>query len=207
MQDENFFLADELVTIDFGKILAAAILSSETASSPTGSGAFIIYLQGDLGTGKTTLSRGVLRGMGHAGAVKSPTYTLVEPYELQQGNVYHFDLYRLSDPEEVEYLGVEEYFSTGNICLIEWPEQGEKFLPAADIYLRLKEQRGLANGTAEASTTLLASVAEDQNNADASGAEKVQVRGRGLQIEARSVRGEQVLSRLIASSSQLKHSP
>jgi len=125
------FLADARATEDFGARLATCCR-----------GGLLVFLHGDLGAGKTTLVRGFLRAAGCSGPVKSPTYTLVEPYSSPRGTFYHLDLYRLSDPEELEWIGARDLFDGEQLCLIEWPEQGAGYLPAPDLQLYLQPDGG-----------------------------------------------------------------
>lgn len=125
------FLPDEEATLRLGGGWAGTLAAPLT-----------VYLQGSLGAGKTTFTRGLLRGLGHAGAVKSPTYTIVESYTLPQFSLHHFDLYRFASPEEWQDAGLDELFAPGSVCLIEWPQQGGGFVPPADITVSLNHTDG-----------------------------------------------------------------
>lgn len=110
--------------------LGARIAS--TISAPA-----VIYLRGELGAGKTTLVRGILRELGHQGLVKSPTFTLVESYQLNTIEVHHFDLYRLNDPHELDYIGLGEYCHTNSLCFFEWPDLGANLVPQANLEIEI----------------------------------------------------------------------
>jgi tRNA threonylcarbamoyladenosine biosynthesis protein TsaE len=107
------------------------------AACPEGA---IIYLHGNLGAGKTTLVRGFIHSLGHSGAVKSPTYTLMEPYQIGQASFCHIDLYRLADAGELEYLGLRDLMQEGATLLVEWPERGEGELPQPDLLIHIEHE-------------------------------------------------------------------
>lgn len=162
-------LEDEAATVAAGNKLAKAV---ETVGLAQG---LSIYLLGDLGAGKTTFSRGVIQAFGHSGAVKSPTYTLVEPYDIVSGagrsqSIYHFDLYRLADPAELEFLGLDDYFCSSSLCLVEWPARGAGFIPAADIEVSIIEH--------------MLDTSDGQRNA------------RQIQLQAKSPAGDKVLAHM-----------
>lgn len=128
-------MAERIIQIGNGEQHTVALGEALAQAVPFG---HVVYLQGQLGAGKTTLVRGWLRALGHEGAVKSPTYTLVEPYEWQGKELYHFDLYRLGDAEELEFMGIRDYFHDNSLCFIEWPERGVGVLPPADLTIALE---------------------------------------------------------------------
>lgn len=123
-------------TIDLPDAEATAALGAELAPTLRGGGQ--VHLSGELGAGKTTLVRALLHALGHAGAVRSPTYALVEPYRIGELEVYHLDLYRIADPQELDYLGLRDWLRPDNLVLIEWPERGGAHLPPPDLSIRLE---------------------------------------------------------------------
>jgi tRNA threonylcarbamoyladenosine biosynthesis protein TsaE len=120
-------LDDDAATLDFGRRLARCLQPG-----------MVIYLRGDLGAGKTSLARGILRGLDYGNKVKSPTYTLVEAYKLSRLYLYHFDFYRLDDPGAWIDAGFREYFNEQSVCLVEWPEKAGSTLPAPDLDITLE---------------------------------------------------------------------
>jgi tRNA threonylcarbamoyladenosine biosynthesis protein TsaE len=120
-------LRDEAATLALGEALAAGVAPGR-----------VLHLAGDLGAGKTTLVRGLLRALGYAGRVKSPTYTLVEHYSVSSLNLYHFDFYRFKDPEEWLSSGFRDYFNAQSVCVVEWPERVGELLAPPDLEVRLE---------------------------------------------------------------------
>jgi tRNA threonylcarbamoyladenosine biosynthesis protein TsaE len=119
-------LDDDTDTETAGAALAAALHAG-----------LVVYLVGDLGAGKTTLVRGVLRALGHGGKVKSPTYTLIEPYAVSRLHLYHFDFYRFAVPEEYLEAGLDEYFAGQGVCLVEWPDKAAPYVARPDVEIGL----------------------------------------------------------------------
>ncbi|MDX5446523.1 MAG: tRNA (adenosine(37)-N6)-threonylcarbamoyltransferase complex ATPase subunit type 1 TsaE [Zoogloeaceae bacterium] len=148
-------LADETDTEKAGAALASGLTNG-----------LVVHLIGGLGAGKTTLVRGCLRALGHAGKVKSPTYTLIEPYTVSRLNLYHFDFYRFNTPEEFLEAGLEEYFAGQGTCLVEWPDKARPYVPGADIEVRLAvrgagrtiEVAGLTENGRRCALTMLSSL-------------------------------------------------
>jgi len=137
-------LADEAATLQAGRDFAKQLSAGMT-----------VYLHGDLGAGKTTFVRGVLKGLGHEGKVKSPTYTLVEPYEFGDLQVYHFDLYRFVDEYEWDAAGFSEYFNEMSICMVEWPEKAGTLLPKPSVDVALKLAKVQLNSQAIGRTLII----------------------------------------------------
>jgi tRNA threonylcarbamoyladenosine biosynthesis protein TsaE len=150
LKERQLYLEGEAQTVNAGIQIGACLSAGMT-----------VFLEGQLGAGKTTLTRGILQAFGYSGAVKSPTYTLVEPYEQLVTTIYHFDLYRLGDPEELEYMGIREYFDSGSICLVEWPERGLEYLPEPDVILELVPKK---NGLGEVGRQLTITTVTDQGD-------------------------------------------
>lgn len=131
---ESYILSDETAMVSFGVILASFVDVKKQTS---------IYFQGEIGAGKTTLIRSLLRTLGVKGSIKSPTFSVMESYSVQTAvtpsfSIHHFDLYRLVNPEELEYLGWREAFLLPSLCCIEWPEKAQGYLPEPDIFVSLK---------------------------------------------------------------------
>jgi tRNA threonylcarbamoyladenosine biosynthesis protein TsaE len=122
------YLPSEAAQLDCGRALAEQLRGQNG----------VVFLRGDLGAGKTTLVRGLLRGLGHQGSVRSPTYTLIEPYEVGDQRVYHLDLYRLGDPQELEYLGLRDLLDGEGLVLVEWPERGVGMLPEPELVIEIE---------------------------------------------------------------------
>lgn len=152
-------LADEKDTETLGTALAAVLTPG-----------LQIWLEGNLGTGKTTLTRGVLRGLGHEGKVKSPTYTLIEPYVVSRLDLYHFDFYRFNSPDEYLDAGLDEYFEGEGVCMVEWPEKALPHLPSPDVEIRLEARENgrfvEISGNTEAGRTCVIGLVKALQGAD-----------------------------------------
>lgn len=124
----EIYLPSEAAQLDCGRALAERLRGQNG----------VVFLRGDLGAGKTTLVRGLLRALGHLGSVRSPTYTLIEPYEAGDQRIHHLDLYRLGDPEELEYLGLRDLLDGEGLVLVEWPERGAGMLPEPELIIEIE---------------------------------------------------------------------
>ena len=129
MAETEFKINGETETVKLGELMASVCIPLCKKLKKS----VLVNLEGDLGAGKATFSRGFIVACGYRDIVRSPTYTLVEPYDFDSYSIYHFDLYRLLDPEELEYMGIRDYFEKTSVCLIEWPDKAQGVLPAADI--------------------------------------------------------------------------
>jgi tRNA threonylcarbamoyladenosine biosynthesis protein TsaE len=147
----EFALADEHETARLGAALARAI---EAMAATVASRGLIVALAGDLGAGKTSLVRAALRALGITGTVRSPTFTLVEPYVVSSLNFYHFDFYRLADPEAFSFAGFRDLFGPTAVCLIEWPDKAAGHLPTADLRIALRVAGPGRHATLTAATEL-----------------------------------------------------
>ncbi|MDP8079129.1 tRNA (adenosine(37)-N6)-threonylcarbamoyltransferase complex ATPase subunit type 1 TsaE [Phocoenobacter skyensis] len=134
MQNLTFSFKNETEMLQFGQKLAVTFKQFFAKNSDR---SLVVYLNGELGAGKTTLTRSIVQAFGHNGNVKSPTYTLVEEYHLPPYSIYHFDLYRLSDPEELEFMGIRDYFQAQSLCLLEWAEKGQGVIAEADLDIQI----------------------------------------------------------------------
>lgn len=145
MQRFSVHLPDDAATRAIGRSMASGIVPG-----------LVVYLEGDLGAGKTTLVRGVLAGLGYAGKVKSPTFSLVEPYSVSRIDFYHFDLYRIKDPSGWADSGFRDYFDGRGVCFIEWPTQAPELIPSPDleVHLHVSGRTGGRDVTIEATTRL-----------------------------------------------------
>lgn len=149
MNEKQFFLASEADLLDLATRLAKRVETTQSAETSS----LTIHLLGELGAGKTTFSRGFIQALGHKGKVKSPTYTLVESYDLAPWQIHHFDLYRLADPEELEFMGIRDYLDSNTIILAEWPQRGEGVLPEPDLKIVIEYAEEAREMTIGALTT------------------------------------------------------
>lgn len=134
----KFMLPETSTSIRFNSVDEDGMADFARRLAPLLDDVLLLTLEGGLGAGKTTLVRALLAALGYEGKVKSPTYALVEPYLISGRDVFHFDLYRLSDPEELDFLGLDDYFTGSSLCLVEWADKGAGMLPEADLNLMIE---------------------------------------------------------------------